>query len=107
MKTYKSGFGTPKCDVCEVETDGENPQHAGVLRAFAQHLLNGAPLVADGTEGINGLTLSNAMHLSSWLNETVTLPLDEDRFLEELNKRRATSRLKASGGKVLDTEGTY
>lgn len=107
MKTYTGGFGTPKCETIEVETDGENPQHAGVLRAFAQHLLKGTPLIADGTEGINGLTLSNAMHLSSWLNETVTLPLDADKFLEELNKRRATSRLKDSAGKVLSTEGTY
>ena len=103
MKTYTGGFGTPKCETIEVETDGENPQHAGVLRAFAQHLLKGTPLIADGTEGINGLTLSNAMHLSSWLNETVTLPLDADKFLEELNKRRATSRLKDSAGKVLST----
>ena len=107
MKTYTGGFGTPKCETIEVETDGENPQHAGVLRAFAQHLLKGTPLIADGTEGINGLTLSNAMHLSSWLNETVTLPLDADKFLEELNKRRATSRLKDGAGKVLSTEGTY
>ena len=35
MKTYTGGFGTPKCETIEVETDGENPQHAGVLRAFA------------------------------------------------------------------------
>ena len=45
--------------------------------------------------------------IKAWLNETVELPLDEDRFLEELNKRRATSRLKVDAGVVLDTEGTY
>ncbi len=28
--------------------DGENPQHVGVLNAFAAHILHGAPLVADG-----------------------------------------------------------
>ena len=105
--TYKGGFGEPGLTVTEVETDGENPQHAGVLRKFAAHILRGEPLVAPGIEGINGLTLSNAMHLSSWLNETVELPLDEDRFLEELNKRRATSRLKTGPSVTLDTEGTY
>ncbi len=105
--TYKGGFGTPACEVTEVETDGKNPQHVEVLRAFAAHILNGEPLVAEGAEGINGLTLSNAMHLSSWINETVTLPIDEDRFLAELNKRRASSKKKTTEGKTFDTEGTY
>ena len=58
-------------------------------------------------EGINGLMISNAMHLSSWTGKTVTLPIDEDLFLEELNKRRATSRLKTGASVTLDTEGTY
>ena len=104
---YKGGFGAPECEVIEVETDGENPQHAGVLRKFAAHLISGEPLVAPGEEGINGLMISNAMHLSSWTGETVTLPIDEDRFLEELNKRRATSKLKDVEGVALDTSGTY
>ena len=69
--------------------------------------MNGEPLVASGVEGIRGLTLANAMYLSSWTGETVELPLDEDRFLEELNKRRATSRRKEDVSITLDTEGTY
>ena len=104
---WKGGFGNPDCERIEVETDGENPQHAGVLRKFAAHILRGEPLVAPGEEGINGLMISNAMHLSSWTGETVTLPIDEDRFLEELNKRRATSKLKTGESVTLDTEGTY
>ena len=106
-RTWKNGFGTPKCEKIEVETDGFNPQHVEVLRAFAAHILSGEPLVASGVEGIRGLTLANAMYLSSWTGETVELPLDEDRFLEELNKRRATSRRKEDVSVVLDTEGTY
>ena len=90
------------------ETDGKNDQHNGVLRAFAAHILHGDPLVADGSEGIFGLTLCNAMYLSSWLDETVSLPLDEDLFLEELNKRRATSRRKDHVTEtVADLAGTY
>ena len=104
---WKNGFGAPGCTEIEVETDGENPQHAGVLRQFAAHLLRGEPLTALGEEGINGLMISNAMHLSSWTGKTVTLPIDEDLFLEELNKRRATSRLKTGASVTLDTEGTY
>ena len=86
---------------------GQNEQHIGVLKAFAGHILRGTPLVAEGTEGIRGLTLSNAMHLSSWLDRTVELPLDEELFLRELNKKRATSRKKEDTDIVFDTTGTY
>ncbi len=106
-KTYKGGFGGPEVTEIEVETDGLNPQHVGVLQQFTDKILGRGELVAGGEEGINGLTISNAMHLSSWLDETITLPIDEDKFLEELNKRRATSRLKTGDGVTLDTEGTY
>jgi len=105
--TWKGGFGAPKCEKIKVETDGFNPQHVEVLRAFAAHIMRGEPLVAPGIEGIRGLTLSNAMHLSAWLDKTIELPLDEDLFLEELNKRRATSRHKEVEAKAMDTEGTY
>ncbi len=106
-RTWKGGFGAPKCEKIKIETDGFNPQHVEVLRAFAAHILRGEPLVAPGVEGIRGLTLSNAMHLSAWLDKTVELPLDEDLFLEELNKRRATSRHKEANAVVLDTDATY
>ncbi len=106
-KTAKGGFDTPECTVTEVETDGENEQHVGVMKAFAGKILHGTPLIAEGVEGISGLTLSNAMHLSSWLNQAVELPFDEDLFLEELNKRRNSSRKKEGSGVVFDTEGSY
>ena len=107
MAEFKGGFGKPASETFTVETDGLNPQTIGVMDAFAAHIRTGAPLIAGGEEGINGLTLANAMHLSSWLDETITLPIDEDKFLEELNKRRATSKLKTGPSVTLDTEGTY
>ncbi|SET86196.1 Predicted dehydrogenase [Lacrimispora sphenoides] len=106
-KTAKGGFDTPECTVTEVETDGENEQHVGVLKAFAGRILHGTPLIAEGVEGINGLTLSNAMHLSSWLKKEVEIPFDEDLFLEELNKCRSESRKKEGTGVVFNTEGSY
>lgn len=102
------GFVKPTGHWVELETDGENPQHAGVLRAFAGNILRGEPLVARGEEGINGLTLSNAMHLSSWIQRPVTIPLDEELFLEKLNELRATSKAKDNVQEVtFSTEGTY
>ena len=105
--TCKAGFDKPECETIEVETDGLNEQHAGVMKAFAGKILHGTPLVAGGEEGINGLMLSNAMHLSSWLGHAVTLPIDEDEFLRQLNERRAHSRKKEGSGVVFDTEGSY
>lgn len=106
--TSKEGFKKPPYETVEVETDGLNEAHSGVLKAFAGKILNGTPLVADGREGINGLTLSNAMHLSSWLDKTIELPFDEDLFLEELNKRVATSRKKENVVNVVsNTSGSY
>lgn len=103
----QTAYGLPEVTVSEVETDGENPQHVGVMNAFHDHILNGTPLVADGREGINGLMISNAMYLSSWLDETVNLPIDEERFLELLNERRAVSRHKEDKGISVSTEGSF
>ena len=106
-RTATEGFAQPQCQQVEVETDGENLQHVGGLNAFAGKILHGTPLVAEGTEGLGGLTLSNAMHLSSWLGRAVDIPFDEELFLSELNKRRATSRKKESKDITFSTEGTY
>lgn len=105
--TIQNNYEAPKAEICTVETDGENPQHVGVINAFASAILRGTPLVAAGEEGINGLALSNAMHLSSWLDKTVSVPADEDLFLEELNKRRAVSRIKTEESVYISTEGSY
>ena len=107
-KTNKVPFGQPKSTKIEVETDGQSPQHVGVLNAFAAAILRGEPLVAGGEEGINGLTLSNAMHLSAWLGKEISLPFDEDLFYNELMKRVQNSRRKENiNAVVADTSGTY
>lgn len=86
-----------KLDVSELwETETfteESPwgeQHAGVLRNFAANILDNEPLLAPGSEGINGVRLANAIHLSDWLGKEVTLDdFDDALYLEELNKRIA------------------
>ena len=105
----EEGFAKIKTRVVPVETDGLNEQHPGVLNAFASHILRGTPLVAKGEEGINGVRISNAAHLSSWLDKTVELPVDEDLFYSELQKKIAGSKGKKEvTEKVnLDMSGTY
>ena len=88
-------FGKMKFTEVDVETDGENPKHMGVMRAFAAAILRGEPLVADGREGINGLTISNSIHLSAFTGKTIEVAnLDHDLYYEELMKRVATSKRK-------------
>nr|WP_108872120.1 Gfo/Idh/MocA family oxidoreductase [Tessaracoccus timonensis] len=62
-------------------------QHAGVLVNFAANILDGTELIAPGADGINGVRLANAIHLSSWTGEEVPLEGTSERYLEELNKR--------------------
>jgi len=108
MKECTAPFGSIKTHEIAIETDGQNPQHCGVMNAFAAAILRGEPLVASGLEGINGLTLSNAMHLSHWTNSMVELPFDDDLYYNELMKRVATSRRKEGVTAVFaDTADTY
>jgi predicted dehydrogenase len=91
----------------EVETDGENPQHVGVLNAWAKAILGEGELVAHGTEGIHGLTLANAMYLSAFLGQEVQLPLDEALYYQELMKRVKASRRKNNRAVFVNDRGTY
>ena len=105
--TSKEAFKAPPSEKIEVETDGRNLQHVEVLNAFAAHILRGEPLVADGREGIRGLMLSNAMHLSAWLDREVTLPIDEQLFYDLLMEKCRTSRRKEEQDVTVSTEGSY
>ena len=96
LQTAKGGFDRVPGHWEDVETDGKNEQHGGVLKAFAAHILRGEPLIADGKEGINGLTISNAAFLSSWLNKEITLPLDEDLYYDLLQEKIKNSTYKKS-----------
>ena len=108
--TNENPFGSMKFEQTVVETDGTNPQHKGVMNAFASAILHGTPLVADGIEGINGLSISNAMHLSAWTDKTIEIAnLDHELFYEELMKRVATSKRKTSVKEVFarDMDNTF
>jgi len=86
-KVNKEMFASPKAETIEVDCPGEYPDHAGVLNSFINAINGEGELVARGDEGIHGLTISNAIHLSGWLKKTIELPLDEELFLAELKKR--------------------
>ncbi|HHW84104.1 MAG TPA: Gfo/Idh/MocA family oxidoreductase [Actinomycetales bacterium] len=63
-------------------------QHSDILKNFADAVLNDAPLVAKGRDGINGVRLANAMQLSAWTGQPVDMAdFPAEQYLSELNKR--------------------
>ena len=73
-------------EVMEFESQFES-QYAGMLENFAANILNGTPLIAPGSDGINSVRLANAIHLSSWTGREVPYEFDDSDYLAELNKR--------------------
>ncbi len=102
--------GNPECWVCDIPCDSSGgEQHVGILKNYTNALLNGSELIAKGEEGIFGLTISNAIHLSSWTGETVDVKnFPDDRFYELLQEKIKNSKVvKVDKREVLDMEGTY
>ncbi len=108
-KTLEKAFVDTKTEIIEVETDGNNFQHAGIINNFANHLLGLEELFTPGVEGINGVELMNAIELSGWNDgERIAIPVDADRYLNELAEKRKTSRLKVvKEVGPADTTGTF
>ncbi len=83
------------------------PGHAVMLNAFASAIIRGTDLIAGAQDGLNELTLSNAMYLSSWTDSTIKLPIDEDLFYEKLKALQATSKHKVAQGEAVDASTIF
>lgn len=86
-KSYKGGFGQPECWKYDIPLRGVHTAHKGITANWVSAIANGTPLLAPGEDGIKGVQLANAMHLSSWIDDWVTLPIDEELYLWKLNER--------------------
>ena len=101
-------FGSPEVEKIDVETDGENPQHLGIINNFTQSILGNEKLFVDGTDGLRGVELMNAIEYSGWHGGAEThVPVNEDEYIAELNKKCVGSRSKNVSEKLADTTGTY
>ena len=109
-KVNTAPFGKPECWECVVpaKTDG-GEQHVGIFKDFANAVLKGTELLAPGEEGINGLTISNAIHLSGWTGEIVDVKnFPHERFYELLQEKIRTSTVvKKESQVVVDNSNTY
>ncbi len=95
LKTTGEPFAHPTSHPQEVKRPPDaGSGHLRVIENFAAAIRDPSiPLVAHGTEGIRSLSLGNAVMLSSWLRETVPLPLDEARYAVLLEEHIAASSL--------------
>jgi predicted dehydrogenase len=94
-RTAKASFDRPKTAESVDTYPDHGEQHLGILRNFAAAILEGAPLVAPGEEGLASLELANAFLLSSWTGRTVDLPIDAREYESLLKEKIAGSKPKA------------
>jgi predicted dehydrogenase len=94
-RTTATRFEGPPTSEITIPVPDRGTQHLGILMNFVAAILDGAPLMAPGEEGIHSVELANAMLLSSFAKETVSLPLDGARYEEVLRGWIAGSQAKS------------
>jgi len=104
-------FAFPECWKCEIPIHGEATHHSGILNDYAEVILgNKENLLAPGYEGINGLTISNAIHYSTWTGKWAdckNFPHDEFYGLLQEKIANSTYVKKEVKAKASDLSGTY
>ena len=90
-RRHSEGFGSPEAIRTEFRPEGKATGHAGITQNFVDAIRDGAELLAPGVEGIRGLALANSMLLSTWSDDWVPVPPDEDRYFECLQERIRSS----------------
>ncbi len=101
LRTSDKGFEKPENWECKIPIEGTETAHAGIMQYFTNAILEGAEQISPGEEGINGLTLSNAIHLSSWIGDWVEIPFDEDKYYDMLQDKIKNSTVKKKSGDVV------
>ena len=93
-RSTRDMFGMPRSEVSDITPARDINQHAAVLSNFTAAILRGEALIAPARDGLDSLSLANAMLLSTWEQDTVRLPLDSARYQAALEERLATSSLR-------------
>jgi predicted dehydrogenase len=93
-KTAKVGFSKPEVWNVEIPFENAPAPHAAILQNFIDAILDGAPLVAPGEEGLRSVELANAMLYSSLLGQTVELPMDGAAYEKKLQQLIADSKFE-------------
>lgn len=104
----EANFARIDMDYTEFVPQEKEAAHAGILQNFADAILEGAPLLSPGADGLAELTLSNAAYLSQWQgNVPVALPLDGAAFDRLLAERAAASAYHGTSQTGEKASGQY
>lgn len=101
-RTATGGFIGPDTWNIEIPIHGRGGKHVEIMQNFADAIRTGKPLLAPAEEGVHSVELANAMLYSSFLNETVALPLDGPAYAAHLRELIAGSRRKTNVRKTTD-----
>ncbi len=102
------GFSVPEAETVDIPLPDALAENSGNVREFVSAIREGTPLTSPGEEGLNSLELANAMQLSSWLDATVDVPVDADRYAAELETRmRASTIRKPATTRSLDITASW
>lgn len=85
--SHKSGPIPMNVTTFEIPDGDAGVGRVEIINNWIDAALNNAPLIAPGYEGIKSLEITNALYLSSWNQEWVTLPIDEDTYYEKLQEK--------------------
>ena len=97
--TSKEGFYSPETTYEEFTAE-EPDGHPILLNNFADSIINGTELIADGREGINSLSISNAAYISSWADDWAEIPTDEALFEDYLLNLCRKERSKTQAAEI-------
>jgi hypothetical protein len=86
-----AGFAQPDTWDVAISAPNHGGQHNEILQNFTAAILDGATLLSPAAEGIHSIELANAMLLSAWTDETISLPLNGARYAKLLNQKAAAS----------------
>jgi predicted dehydrogenase len=109
-KEFTGGFGSPENWKCEVPVgDSTGSIHAKTTRNWVQAITKGTELLAPGEDGMSMVQLANAMHLSTWTDSVIELPVDEDLFYDKLQEqiKNSTFEKESSGETYLNANDSF
>jgi len=105
-KETKERFGRVECWPTEIPVNIDQPQgHKIVIERFINQALNNeGSLIAEGTQGSKGLSIANAIMLSSFTKRVIDIPFNADEYEEKLKELIKTSKFKKTVQEVDDTD---
>lgn len=87
-KVNQDVYGRLEHHIRQLPVEKNERDYQKLITNFAEHILHGTPLFADGAEGLKSVVMMNGAYLSSWLEKKVALPVDEELYLEKLREKQ-------------------